>query len=80
MGHSISMQINQTGKRISGALKIRNPLRQEYNYHFSGSVENGDVYASYDDGNFKGKVDMNGLVGTLRTNDGVTIPVSIAPN
>ena len=79
MGHSISMQINQTGKRISGALKIRNPLRQEYNYHFSGSIENGDVYASYDDGNFKGKVDMNRLVGSLRTNEGLVIPISIEP-
>lgn len=80
MGHSISMKVNQTGKKISGVLRIRNPLSKEYNYHFSGSIENRDVYASYDDGTFEGRIDMNSLVGTLRTNDGITIPVSLTPH
>ncbi|MFA6224412.1 MAG: tetratricopeptide repeat protein [Desulfomonilaceae bacterium] len=80
MGHSIITQINQTGKKISGTVKIRDPLNVERNYHFSGSVNNGEVNATYEDGNFKGRVDMSGLVGTLKTNDGVSIPITISPH
>ncbi|MFH0958670.1 MAG: tetratricopeptide repeat protein [Pseudomonadota bacterium] len=80
MGHFVSIQVTQSGNKISGVLRIRNPLNKEDNYTFSGAIENGEVYASHrDGGSFKGKIEMNRLVGSLRTNEGLVIPISIEP-
>ena len=82
LGARLRMECKLAGRTINGVLRIRSLVGKEDVYHFTGTVENGEVRASHQEGHtFRGKLTQDRrLIGTLTTADGKSIPVNISQN
>jgi len=72
MGHKIEANVNQHGSKISGVAYVYAPFGKKDQYHFTGSVNNGQIVASHHEGHlFNGKLTPEGrIVGIIKTRGG----------
>ncbi|MBM4326533.1 MAG: hypothetical protein FJ118_05135 [Deltaproteobacteria bacterium] len=72
MGHKIEANVNQQGSKISGVAYVYDPFGKKDQYHFTGSVSNGQIVASHHQGHFfNGKLTPEGrIVGVIKTRGG----------
>lgn len=79
-GYDLSMQLQQSGRNLTGVLRVRPPAGPENSFNFVGTFENGKIVVSHHGGtSFSGRLaDEHRLVGVLSTADGLKIPVDLS--
>lgn len=79
-GYDLSMQLQQSGRNLTGVLRVRPPAGPENSFNFVGTFENGKIMVSHHGGtSFSGRLaDEHRLVGVLSTADGMKIPVDLS--
>jgi hypothetical protein len=73
-------EVERNGDDIRGVVYVKEPLREAYTYHFSGTIRGGRVLASHYEGHsFCGKVTGDGEIsGVLTTSTGTRIEMQAA--
>ena len=72
MGSRLKIQFQQSGRNVNGLLRVQGRAGIEDVYHFTGTYDRGNIYASHSDGHsFQGKLtDDRRLVGVVTTSKG----------
>jgi len=79
MGHQVKAVAEQKGQRLSGVAYLYDPLGHKSTWHFNGTVNGNDVWASHHSGHkFVGKIVADGkMSGVIETDNGFRIPLDI---